>query len=135
MQDLKLVIASETKAFDQWAGFDAFIAIKRAKVRLQELVAKATQPWQKIMLEHTIKAIKGALEESQEFFDRLQVLIPRFNQIRQILGKEYLTKARMKAAARKWITFQKKFLQLQNADQSDEDRRIKRLTYRTTTKK
>ena len=135
MQDLKLVIDGETKAFDHWAGVDAFIGIKEAKARLQELISKATQPWQKTMLEHTIKTLNAALEESKEFFDRLQILIPRFNQIRRILGKEYATMARMKAVTRKWLTSQKKFLQLQNADQPDENRRIKRLTYQTTSEK
>lgn len=132
MQDLKLAVGKECKAFDQWGGVPAYEDIKHAVKELHLLYEKAHQPWEKTIIQKSISALNAALAEARPFYDRLQCLIPRFDKLREILGHAYPTKDAMKTAARQWLADQKAFLQQHNADQPDSNRRIKRLTYKTS---
>jgi hypothetical protein len=132
MDDLKRGVSQPRCAFDKWGGVVAFEKVTEAIGKFEELLPKAVQPWEKSMITKAISSLTHALEDTRSYYSRLQFLIPRFNQIRAILGDPDPEINKMKAAGKKWTASQKKYLRRHHADQPDDQRKIKNLTYRAS---
>lgn len=132
MEDLKAAVSQSRCAFEKWGGVIAFQNVKEATGEFQKLLPHTVQKWEKSMISKAISKLTQALEDTRPYYDRLQILIPRLNQIREILGNPEPNMEKMKAAGEKWVVSQKRYLRRHHADQSDEKRTIKNLTYRAS---
>jgi hypothetical protein len=134
MDDLKELIGNKRVKFDMWAGFTSFKNIETYIPRLMELLAMMLAgSRESTILAKTIDALVTLLAKARPYFEKMQILIPRFDQMRMILGTTANTSSNtMRTAAMEWAQELRWWLHERGVDVVDCDLRVELLTYEAT---
>ena len=134
MDDLKALIGNNRKKFDTWAGFASFKNIEEYLPRLKDLLGTmATGSRESSILAKAIDALADFLAKGRPFFENLQELKPRFDQLRAILGTTTnMSSNTMRTAAMEWVQEQRWWLHERGVDVVDDELRIVLLNHEAT---
>jgi hypothetical protein len=133
MDDLIQLITNRRKLFDKWAGLVSFNNVKEYLPRLKELqLAMPEGSRARMIVSKTTSTVETLLAVASVHAEKLDILIPRLNEIRAILGTEDDTPWAMHAKAREWAQAQEWFLHEAGIDMPDEQRRISQLNHDTS---
>ena len=103
VNDLSQILRERTRDFDIFAGFNIY----KKLIEYIEMLVELSQETRPIKLLHslinnTIRSLKKALEAQAPLFQNLQLLLPLFHEVREILGRTPVPKSQMKKAAMRW---------------------------------
>jgi len=134
VDDLKELIGNNRKKFDTWAGFMSFKNVDDYIPRLREFLAMMVAgSRESTILAKTIDALVDILAKARPCFEKLQVLIPRLDQLRAILGTTENTSFNtMRTAAIEWAQEQRWWLHERGVDVIDGDLRVELLNHEAT---
>jgi len=126
MDDLKMVISNNRKKFDTWAGTTSFKNMDEYVQQLTGLLATMVNgSRESIILSKTIEALVNVLAKARPSLDKLQELIPRFDQLRAILGTTAnMSSNGMRTTAMEWVQEQRWWLHEHGVDVIDNDLRV-----------
>jgi len=134
MDDLKALIGNNRKKFDRWAGFASFKYVDEYLPWLKDLLATmATGSRESTILAKTIDTLEGVIAKALPCFEKLQELVPRFDQMRAILGTTTnISFNTMRTAAMEWMQEQRWWLHERGVDIIDDDLRVVLLNHDAT---
>ncbi len=111
--DLKAQIAYPSRTFDTWGSIESYESLTDYSDRLHKellpLVPKTSRIGKLLHKDH--QRITTLLSNTSEFYNKLRVLIPKFDEIRDILGMKVFTKKGMKREAERWMRSLKNYVE------------------------
>lgn len=133
VKDLKRLAKKKTRDFDFFAGFNLYENLEFYLELMNKLIEQ-TKPIKRLhrLLERTKHYLKLAIKDYNFLYLKIKRLIPRFNEIRAILGTKSTNQELVRQNAEKWCDKLKRFLKSNFGKKLNKKLKYKKITYKSS---